>query len=130
MAFESCRISGVSVIVSTSSSALASDILHLNGNDKIRVNGTVSDWRWTSDMIDKYLEAPVFQNLAVEEITMLKKLASIASCPTLTFLYSCADILPDSDIASNISLMSKRAINMKECGLISKKLTLICEIII
>ena len=54
-------------------------------------------------MIDKYLEAPVFQNLAVEEITILKKLASKASCPA--FLYSCADILPDSDIASNISLM-------------------------
>lgn len=107
LAFESRRISGVSVIVSTSSSVLASEILHINGNDKIRINGTVSDWRWTPDMIDKYLEAPVFQNLAVEEITMLKKLALKASCPA--FLYSCADILPDSDIASNISLMSKRA---------------------
>ena len=107
LAFESRRISGVSVIVSTSSSTLATEILNLNENDKIRVNGTVSDWRWTSDMIDNFLEAPVFQTLSVEEIIMLKKQAFKASSPA--FLYSCADILSDSDIASNIFLMCKRA---------------------
>jgi len=104
LAFESRRISGVSVIVSTSSSVLAKEIIQLNGNDKIRLNGTVSDWRWTPDMIDKYLEAPVFKT---KDIATLKELAYKASCPA--FLYSCADLLSDGDIASNISLMSTKA---------------------
>lgn len=58
-------------------------------------------------MIDKYLESSVFQNWTVEEITMLKKQAYKASCPA--FLYSCADILPENDIARNISLLTTRA---------------------
>ena len=41
LAFESRRLSGVSIIVSTASIPLAKEILDLNGNDKIRLNGTL-----------------------------------------------------------------------------------------
>jgi hypothetical protein len=104
LAFESRRVAGVSVIVSTASNNLAGEIVRLNGNDKFRMNGSVSDWRWTPDMIDKYLEAPIFQN--VGDVTVLKKLAYSASCPA--FLYSCADLLADNGDL-NSSILFKRA---------------------
>ena len=52
----------MSVIVSTANENL------LNGNDRIRLNGTVQDWLWTTDMIDAYVsQTPVFQSLTEEE---------------------------------------------------------------
>jgi hypothetical protein len=92
LAYESRRISGVSIIVSTANENLANEILNLNGNDKIRLNGTVADWRWTEDLIDDYVsQIPVFQSLTEEEQGKLKKLAYDASCPA--FLNSCADLM-------------------------------------
>jgi ABC-type uncharacterized transport system ATPase subunit len=68
LAFESRRIEGVSVVFSTANEKLAKEVLSLNGNDKIRLNGTVEDWRWTPDLIDVYMSAaPAFQKGIEEE---------------------------------------------------------------
>ena len=95
LAYESRRMEGVSVIISTSNINLAKEILNLNGNDKFRMNGTVQDWRWTPDIIDDcVLKTPVFQSWSAEEQENLKKLAYKASCPA--FLHTCADLYNDS----------------------------------
>lgn len=92
MAYESRRTEGISVIVSTANENLAKEILSLNGNDKIRLNGTVADWRWTEDLIDDYVsQTPAFQSLTVDEKGKLKKLAYSASCPA--FLFTCGDLM-------------------------------------
>ncbi len=107
LAYESRRVSGVSVIVSTASIKFAQEILRLNGNDKIRVNGAVSDWRWTPELIDKYIASEVFLNLTHDQKLALKHLACKACCPA--FLYSCADLLRGAQWDANSDVLSKRA---------------------
>lgn len=107
LAYESRRVSGVSVIVSTASVKFAQEILRLNGHDKIRMNGAISDWRWTPELIDKYIASEVFLNLTDEQKLALKNLACKACCPA--FLYSCADLLPGSQWDVKSDVLSKRA---------------------
>lgn len=107
LTYESRRVAGVSVIVSTSNIGIARDILELNGNDKIRINGSVSDWRWTHDMVDKYLEAPVYRNWSVADISIIRQLAYRASSPA--FLYSFADLLRDYPSPAVITRLSQKA---------------------
>lgn len=107
LAFESRRVSGVSVIISTSSLSLAEEILQLNGNDKIRLNGTVADWRWTHDLIDAYvLRAPAFKSWRDEERAKLKSLAYNAACPA--FLDTCADLL-NGEQKFDLDILAKKA---------------------
>lgn len=107
LAFESRRVSDVSIILSTSSINLAKEILNLDGNDKIRLNGTVGDWRWTPDLIDaSVLGAAAFKSLTDEERAKLKTLAYKAACPD--FLYTCADLLNEEQ-KFNFNALAKKA---------------------
>lgn len=107
LAYESSRTEGISIIISTANISLTKEILKLNGNDKIRLNGSVPDWRWTPEIIDDcVLQTPVFQNWTEQERKDLKNLAYKASCPA--FLYTCADLLSD-DQKFNMEILAKKA---------------------
>jgi hypothetical protein len=108
LAFESRRVSGVSIIISTASIPLAKEILNLNGNDKIRLNGAVADWRWTPDLIDAYvLRVPAFKSWTDDERAKLKNLAYKAACPA--FLYTCADLLTGEQKLTENNILAEKA---------------------